>query len=145
MGSVIHMMNNEKISIIHRHWIWANTINLLFHNEVLKLNKPASNNDYVKLFISPYGAYMCIWYGLLFAILEALKEEKITIPDIQNDIDDIYNSLRHFRNAVFHAQKKYWSPKFFKIMKDKYSVDKIWRVHKKIGDFLLSKIKEENA
>ncbi len=134
-------MNNEIISIIHRHWIWANTIKLLFHKEITKVSRHRSNNDYVRIFISPYGTYMCMWYGLLFAVLEALKEEKIIIPNIQKDIDDIYSSLRHFRNAVFHAQKKYWSPKFFEIMKDHDSADKIWKVHKEVGDFLLSKIK----
>ena len=133
-------MNNEKISIIHRHWIWANTVQCLFAKEVLKKAISKANNNYVKIFISPYGAYMCIWHGLLFSVLEALKEEKITISHIQNDIVDIYDPLRHFRNAVFHAQEKYWSPKYFEIMKDKNSSDKIWRVHKEVGIFLLSEI-----
>lgn len=136
-------MTNERLGIIHKHWIWANTIKLLFDNEI----KNPQNKDIKieNLIIRPYGTYMSLWYGLLFVVLEALKEENIIISEIQEDINDIYDSLRVYRNAVFHAQEKYWSPKFFEIMEKTNSVRKIWNVHKKVGDFLLKEIQNENG
>ena len=137
-------MNNEKISIIHRHWIWANTVKLLFHQEIPKLDLSEPSKDIVKIMISPYGTYMCLWYALLFVVLEGLKDAKITIPDIEKEIKDIYKPLSRFRNAVFHPQEKYWSPKFFEIMQDEDSSSKIWIVHTKVGDFILEEIKKIN-
>ena len=79
---------------------------------------------------------------MLFGVLEALKKEKIVIPEIENDINSIYDSLRLYSNAVFHPQPKYWSEKLLRIMEDRGSVGKIWKVHKRIGKYFLEEMQE---
>ncbi|MBN2373594.1 hypothetical protein JXL19_07400 [bacterium] len=101
-------MNKEKIGILHRHWIWADKIKLLLQKEISVADLHEFNEkNFSNLIITPYGIYMFIWYGLLFVVLEGLKQEKIIIPDIDNEIEEIYESLRLFRNAVFHIQNQY--------------------------------------
>ncbi|MDD5130759.1 MAG: hypothetical protein PHS66_06930 [Candidatus Omnitrophica bacterium] len=133
-------MDKEQFFTLHRHWMWSNVIKTDF---AMEIKKQLGGEDTPKAEIimpDKYGAYMSIWYGLLFVVLEGLKEEKVIIPEIEDDIKHIYEPLRLYRNAVFHPQKKYWSPKLFKIMEDGNSVDKIWKVHKRLGEYFLEGI-----
>ena len=52
--------------------------------------------------IEPIG---CLWYGILFSVLEALRKIKISVPEIQEDINKMYPVLKRYRNAVFHVQE----------------------------------------
>lgn len=133
-------MDRDQLWALHRHWMWCNVIKKNFEIEVKKMMDGKLSKDSAKLIPDRYGAYMSIWYGMLFGVLEALKEEGITIPSIENDINSIYDSLRLYRNAVFHPQKQYWSNKLIKIMEDKDSVNKIWKIHDELGGYFLREI-----
>ena len=87
---------------------------------------------------------MSIWYGMLYGTLEILKEKKIVVPDIQEDIDSIFDSLRLYRNAIFHPQPEYFSPKLVKIMEDQESVVKLWKISRGLGKFFLEELNRLN-
>lgn len=138
------MLTEAEFMALHRHYMWALVIKKDFEAviaDVAKKNLPKDKT----LFPQSYGAYMSIWYGLLYGILEVLREKKVVIPEIQNDIDSIYESLRRYRNAVFHPQSKYYSDKFFEIMKDPDSPTKIWNVSAGLGGFFLDEFARLNA
>jgi hypothetical protein len=133
-------MDRQLLLSIHRHWIWANWVKKQFDGSIQSF--PVSKNRMQEWFITPPGIYMCIWYGLLFAVCEGLRGQKVIIREIQSDFDRIYPALKHFRNAVFHVQAKYWSPKLFEIMEDRGSAFQIRRVHEGIGEWLLKQVDE---
>jgi hypothetical protein len=125
---------------IHRHWIWADRLRLEYH-ERLKANPPSKEKfDPVDWFLNADGMYLCLWYGLLFTICEGLRQNAFTVPGAQAEIDSIYDSLRVFRNAIFHVQPEYWSPKLFRLLEDPDSASRIVKSHAEIGKWLIAKI-----
>jgi len=132
--------NKQELLALHRHWMWASIIKQHFACEV---QKAAARNisDPDRLMPGSYGAYMSIWYGMLFGVLEVFKNKKITLPTIQSDIESVYESLRLYRNAVFHPQEEYYSHKLLAIMKDRESVSKIWKIHSELGGWFLENVK----
>jgi hypothetical protein len=58
------------------------------------------NADSQEVFIS----FLLYWLGGLFVVIEGWKSLKITEPTIDKMIDEHWDSLRQFRNAVFHFQ-----------------------------------------
>ena len=144
-------MNREVLVSTYKHWIWANYMKRLFENEMKTSNDYNwdDKNDEQKFinefFIIKGNVYMFVWYGLLFAVCERIKQEEIIIPEIQNDLNDIYDKLKLFRNATFHIQEKYNSKKFIQIMIDKGSANKINNVHEGLGSFLLEKMKKSKG
>ena len=138
-------MDNQKFLTLHRHWIWCEIIKKNFDNEIKKLVDGKLSQDAKLLMPGSYGAYMSIWCGLLFSVLETLKNKDVVIRDVESDINDIYEPLNLYRNAVFHPQPKYWPHKLFEIMKDKDSADKIWRVHSALGKYFLEEINKKKS
>ena len=139
-----NMKNKEKFSktilnSIYRQWIWADHLRNYFGAELPEKELNLSGN----FTIEPYWMFMCLWYGVLFSVIDALKEINIEIPEIQKDIDQMYDTLRLYRNAVFHVQEEYWPDKWRNLILDKTSADKINLIHKQIGIFLLKELKKE--
>lgn len=133
-------LNQVELMSLHRHWIWASIIKKRFEQTGAELKSPGPV-DPTRFLVGPFGAYMSIWYGMLFGVLEVLKKRGIAIPEIQADMESIFDGLRLYRNAVFHPQEEYFSPKLVAIMKDKDAVKKIYRVHSGIGDWFLAELK----
>ena len=86
---------------------------------------------------------MCLWYGILFSVLETLKEIKVSMPEIQEDINKMYPVLKRYRNAVFHVQEEYYPDKWRNLILDDSSADKIRLIHKQVGIFLLKNLTNE--
>ncbi|MCB9501622.1 MAG: hypothetical protein H6696_06760 [Deferribacteres bacterium] len=102
-------------------------------------------NDLKNIFVSVPGTYMMLWYGLLFAVCGYLKDNNSIPKTIEQDVNSIYESLRLFRNAVFHVQDKYYTHKLFSIMKDNNSVHKIRKIHDTLGNYFLEEMKRSQA
>ena len=134
-------MNDEELMTLHRHYMWCNIIKKNFEKEIQKSIDTKSKVDIEAVMPDYYGAYMSIWYGMLFGVLEVFKNKEINILEIENDINDVYDSLRLYRNAVFHPQPQYWSPKLLEIMKDKHSAEKIWKIHNRLGKYFLDEMR----
>ena len=136
-------MNHEELLELHRRWIWAGIIRKQFIQAgVGHLSQPI---DLQKMFVTDYGCYMSLWYGLLFVVLEGLRRFKITVEPIQNDIESIYGVLKLYRNGTFHPQKDYWSPRMFKIAEDPNSAKKIWAIHDGLGEYFLQEFAKRKS
>jgi len=124
---------------IYRQWIWADQLRSYF-----ELHLPEKELNISEDFtIEPYWMFMCLWYGILFTVLETLKEIKVSVPEIQEDINKMYPVLKRYRNAVFHVQEKYWPVKWRTLILDDSSADKIHLIHKQVGIFLLKNLANE--
>lgn len=128
-------MDREVFLSIHRHWIWANSVKEQFR--VALGHRHLEDQDLENFFIRPAGTYMCVWYGLLFAVCEALRQQGVVIPEAQDEINAVYNSLKRCRNAVFHVQPKYWSRKLLDFIVVEENASKVHRIHNGIGKWLL--------
>jgi hypothetical protein len=140
------MMSNIKLSeeiwvSIYRQWIWADQLRSLFRNALPDslLDLDLSGN----FTIQPYWMLMSLWYSMLFTVLEALDESKIEVPDVQSEIDELYPILKRYRNATFHIQKGYWTQKWSDLVLDDTSADKVHKIHRQVGAFLLKSMKVE--
>jgi hypothetical protein len=126
-------VEEEKFMALYRHWMWADIIRENFDNELRKTQgQEFTPGD----FADRKFAYMCIWYGMLYGVLEQVKQMELSIDGLENT-NGIFDSLRPFRNAVFHPQAKYLSEKFMRVFNEKDSVVKIRTIHDSSGKFFL--------
>lgn len=124
----------ERLLILHRHWMWANIMKQQFYSE---LGKQKDNTPSQIFFADKTGAYMCAWYGLFYGVIEEAHRMKLQIPGVDL-LDKLWDKLRRFRNAVFHPQKEYWSPKFIGFVREPDCVSKIRDAHSAFGRFFLA-------
>lgn len=134
-------MDNEKFITLHRHWMWSNIMKQHFDTELQKDQNLAKNFNIA----DKEGAYMLLWYALLFSVLETFKDSKIKFPPIQEDIKSVYSPLKDLRNAVFHPQNKYWSRKLNKFLETKGTPEKIRRIHSFLGGYFLEEINKRRS
>jgi hypothetical protein len=133
---------DETLYTIHRHWFWANRIRDTYYQRI-KANPP-DDDDLLRFFLDGDGMYLCLWYALLFPVCEALRVHKMVVPKAQQDIKDIYQSLKEFRNAMFHVQSVYLSPKTWNVLNNGAAEAKIRNVHKEIGEWLRLEMESRN-
>jgi hypothetical protein len=129
----------QTLFAIHRHWIWAERIRVEYF-ERLQANPPKTS-DMLEWFLTGEAMYECLWFGLLFVVCEGLKDAGLRVPKAQSDINTIYKDLGHFRNALFHIQGDYFSPKWFDVWDNHATRIKIGKVHKQIGEWLAVQIR----
>jgi len=122
---------------IYRQWIWADHLRTYFGNALPEKELDLSG-DFT---IEAYWIFMSLWYGILFSVIEALKEIRVEVPEVQKDIDQMYLILKRYRNAVFHVQTGYWTEKWRRLVLDEASSEKIHKIHKRVGIFLLETLK----
>lgn len=144
-------LSNDQLWAIDRQWLRADHVHIAFHEEELekrfdkkgKRKKIESNVDY---FIKDEGVFLCIWYSLLFSVLEGLKERQINLSVLDNYTDKIYWDLKNFRNSTFHSPSKYWDKRFIKIISD-YDISNesiIEELHMEVALYLQKEIRKRN-
>jgi hypothetical protein len=134
---------DQTLFTIHRHWFWSNRIRVTYY-ERLKANPP-NDGDLLKFFLEGDGMYLCLWYALLFPVCEALRVHKMVVPNAQQNMKDIYQSLKEFRNAMFHVQPVYFSPKMWDVLNNNSTQAKIGKVHDEIGEWFHLKLENNDG
>jgi hypothetical protein len=125
-------VNDEALLSIARHWTWAHCV-----REQFKVALSGSVLDDTWLFYKrPEVGYMFIWYALLFAVCEGLKEQRVMIPGVQAEIDGLYKMLKRCRNAVVHVQPESWSRKLLDFVVLPENGTTVHAVHNAIGDWI---------
>lgn len=76
---------------------------LMYQN--LMTLKPEFDNEQTRDKVGDqFIAYMLYWFGGLYVVAEAWKQLNVNNPAINKMLDEHLDSLRLFRNAVFHFQ-----------------------------------------
>lgn len=115
-------MSKLQLAVLHRHWLYADSVRYrLRRNGDDQVKIPPKNlNEFFEmqsLFLA-----VSVWYALLYVVVEGyleIKGEDETINRLIADQEKV-NSLRRFRNAIFHFQEDPFSEKLlgFLNMKD---------------------------
>lgn len=139
----LELMKRELLISLHRHWVWADRTKEMFE---YYLNKEwpiptESLNPTSPYFISSLFTCMCLWYALLYATCDGIEQEaKIMVVEIAPEYEYLGPKLPHFRNAMFHVQAHYWSPKLMSVITDKDMPAQIRKVHDQVGNWIKSQV-----
>lgn len=136
MNKTFEDLKKDQIGLLHRQWVWADYIRIMYEAAFRNTPREVLLNP-MKFYVNQAGCYMCLWYSLIFSVLERLKEWKIVFPEIESEIKDIYSPLKLFRNAVFHPPRRYWDTRLFNLFRTRDAGSKIRTIHKFIGDKFL--------
>ena len=103
--------------------------------------KHASKSEFIimpidKIFSQPSFSYILLFHALLFTVLEFLKEQDSIPTSIIPEVEAHWDNLRLFRNAVFHIQKEFVSPKTMALVHSDLDFNTTFRIHHEIGKFL---------
>lgn len=137
-------MNIEILVSLHRHWVWADRMKELFEFYLKKEGLPAEESLAPD---QPYmlsGMFTCmfLWYGLLYVTCDGIeKVGEAKMSDIAPTYDAAKEKLHRFRNAMFHVQPRYWSPKLMDVLKDRKIIGQIRAIHVKVGQWLETQLK----
>lgn len=76
----------------------------LMYQHAMTLKPQLANEQIRDSVAEQFIAYMLYWFGGLFVVAEGWKELNVNDPAIDKMLSEHWDSLRLFRNAVFHFQ-----------------------------------------
>jgi hypothetical protein len=82
-----------------------------------------------------FAAFTLYWFTSLFVVVEGWKELALSDPEINKMINEHWDSLRIFRNAVFHLQPEERKHKQFFVL-DKFNWAK--KLHASLRTFFMA-------
>ncbi len=124
-------MDDDRLSYIHRHFIWAHRFRRLYYEAGAGGAAPADLRR-----LDEAGAFLSFWYVNLFEIIELINSAGMVLDGIQDDLIDLYHGLRRFRNAVTHiAERQQWNANLFESLAEPATVRVVDGVHCYIGRY----------
>jgi hypothetical protein len=71
----------------------------------------AIGDDPTAIVVTKGWIKMCLWYGMLFVVVEGWREAQLSDPEIDRLLASPNTELlRRFRNGMFHFQEDQWLP-----------------------------------
>lgn len=135
----------ELIVTLWRHWVWADNLRqqfFSFYDNEIHHHSIENVRDFVELSMSNTVTNLFISYGLLYVVCDGIESElSIRVNEIAPSFENARERLRRFRNAVFHVQPEFWSPKLLEIFNDPNMADEIALIHQQVGDWLKIQMK----
>jgi len=130
---------DDPVFVLHRYYLQAILTRQLFEQMMTRYPSPPgiASEDFINLQTS-----MGLWYGALYAVVEAWRDYvKPSDPTVDQLIaDPKTDKLRKYRNAVFHYQPDYFSPKMLEAMQEPDFVPWVTLLHKELGRYFLEYI-----
>jgi len=101
----LQTLGAEDLALVHRQWMWSNQM-----RESLDQALVESNPTGPAMLATRSFGFMFLWYALLWTVIEALIDpnegRNIDLRGrFRADIDSLSDTLRKFRNAVFHVPR----------------------------------------
>ena len=123
---------DDPFLILHKYFITANLMKTQFNAEP-KLKAP---------FNTASMAYMTVWYGCLFVVIEGwfslqFKDKKID-ELLQSENTKLLKGVRH---DTFHFQKNYYPQRLLNFLEDKSSAIWVKELNKEFGRYFLNELK----
>jgi hypothetical protein len=103
---------NNQIQILFRYFMAASLMRQEFDKHLADPKETALvGDDPMKFLASKAGLKMCLWYGMLFVVIEGWREANLSDPEVDRLISSPNTELlRRFRNGIFHFQGDEWLP-----------------------------------
>lgn len=133
-----HVATRNDIHTLHRYWLWADQMRLLFGSELQAVGTQFEAEDSIHR-----DAYMSLWYALLAVVIEGWNELRLADAAVAELMESPYlGKLRRHRNGVFHFQRPYWDSRRIElILGGAESAAWVRRIHHELGRVLLAAIR----
>jgi hypothetical protein len=129
---------------LHRYFIAANKMRILFDEalrEPEQLSRFSGLDPITRLLVmhaDNYGVFMFYWYSSIYVVIEGFRELKLKDAKIEALLESPnVEALRLMRNATFHFQEEFLSPKMYRFMKSTDSVPWISALTEAFSEFFL--------
>jgi hypothetical protein len=140
-------MDPLLLASLLRHWTWADRQKELFEF-YLRKDFPSLSEDDIgspEFFVSSMVTCMCLWYALLYATCDGIKEYAgVDVSTIAPAFAKSGEFLRHFRNATFHVQHEYLSEKLMDVLREPDMATAIRSIHDNVGEWLKCQVESPN-
>jgi hypothetical protein len=137
----------KEIVSLHRHWVRADAIRQCIVNEIPNNKEATTPNEFswedlAKLQSTAFK--MECYYALIYVVIEAYTDTK-KMPrhddlDLLLNNSEMVDSLRRFRNAIFHYQKDPIPSKWFEFMEKPDSENWIREIHSSFEKYLMDNL-----
>ena len=97
---------------LHRYFIWANRMRQHYDDSMKGQGPPPEAGYSQRMWLSGPYCYASLWFALLYVVAEGWKELGLDDDEVTKSIQSAqFQTLRRFRNGVFHYQKEYFDKK----------------------------------
>jgi hypothetical protein len=103
---------NELVPILFRYFMVASLMRQEFDEHLNNHSEQAAiGGDPTAIVVSKGWIKMCLWYGMLFVVVEGWRQAQLSDPEIDQLLASPNTELlRRFRNGMFHFQEDQWLP-----------------------------------
>lgn len=128
----------EKLLAWSRYVAWADLASL---NHTLRLQRHAIDEttldqESLRGDTWPLTALMSYWYGSVYVVVEGYVELQYADPEVDNLLKSHRkDSLRRYRNGVFHFQPKFIDKRFTELLTDEEHVAWVHKLHRALRRF----------
>ncbi len=137
----------SPLGSLYRYFIAANKMRILFEKAMADpnvINRFPHLDPITKMMmwhVDDYGVFMFYWYSGIYVVIEGFGE--LHLHD--EKIDELLKSpnveaLCLMRNATFHFQKEFFSPKMMHFMKSPDSVPWVHALTEAFSEFFLREV-----
>mgnify|MGYP001603328725 FL=1 len=96
-----------KLVALHKHWVTADAVKQFVSSPVPSRTEDTLPPDMLApAQVFSTFARLSVWYALLYVVVEGYRELKLQDPEVDAllEREECVDTLRRFRNAVFHYQ-----------------------------------------
>jgi hypothetical protein len=112
---MVQRTKEELAPILFRYFMAASLMSQEFYKHLGDpVDTALHGGDPMAFMISKAGLKMCLWYGMLYVVVEGWKESGLSDPEVDRLLASPNTELlRRFRNGMFHFQTDHWLPAKF--------------------------------
>ncbi len=126
----------DPIIVLHRYYLQAALMHRFFNEMIVRY--PEGRREWPSEGFLNIITLMNLWYGALYAVAEAWRDLKLSDPKVDPLIaDPRMDKLKRYRNAVFHYQREYFSPKMMEALQYPDFAPWVQVLHDALGRYLL--------
>ena len=123
---------------LHRYWLTSSLNREIFRTTSPVWEKTIHPNSLIALHL---------WYSSLYVAIEGWRHEKMrdaTVTKLLKDTQKL-DRLREARNAMYHYDPEYLSPRFVALIQEPGIVAWVHEVHNAIGAALMARLQAATA
>ena len=137
----------SSLGSLYRYFIAANKMRIRFENALADpkaINRFPDLDPLTKVMmwhVDDYGVFMFYWYSGLYVVIEGFRQLQLQDEKIEALLQSPnVEALRLMRNATFHFQEEFFSPKMTHFMKSPDSVPWVHSLTEAFSEFFLREV-----